>query len=202
LRTYRYTCRIADRGVEVIREHGEFVGPSAVRVGDRTVDADHIVIATGSKPRSLPIPGAEHMITSDEVLSARELPNEIVFIGGGVVALEFSHVYARAGAKVMILEALPRLFITIDQEAAERVRAKSERLGITIHTDVRFVICFDHCGAEQVVEAHCVVDGAGSVSNVDSLNLEAGGVDHEGTRIVVEGYLRSTSNQKVIFAGT
>jgi glutathione reductase (NADPH) len=56
---------MARRDVEVIRGQGAFVGPNAICVGDRVFEAKHIVIATGSKARPLPIPGAEHMITSD-----------------------------------------------------------------------------------------------------------------------------------------
>ena len=97
------------RGVEVIHDRGRFAGTNAVAVNGEILKAKHIVIATGSKPRKLPFPGAEVMITSDDVLSERRLPAEVVFVGGGVIALEFSHVYARAGAKVTILEALPRL---------------------------------------------------------------------------------------------
>src|SRR5918912_2804303 len=74
------------RGVEVLRDHARFIGPTAVRVGERTLEAEHIVIATGSKPRMLPLPGFEHAVTSDEVLSERELPRDVVFVGGGVVA--------------------------------------------------------------------------------------------------------------------
>ena len=59
------------RGVEVIRHRGRFAGPNAVAVGGDTLEAKHIVIATGSKPRRLPFPGAELMITSDDVLSER-----------------------------------------------------------------------------------------------------------------------------------
>src|SRR5438132_4635399 len=97
------------RGVEVIHDRGRFAGPNAVAVDGEILEAKHIVIATGSKPRRLPFPGAELMITSDDVLSERALPGRVVFVGGGVVALEFSHVYRRAGAEVTILEALPRL---------------------------------------------------------------------------------------------
>ena len=104
------------RGVEVIRDHGRFAGPNAVAVNGEILEAKHIVIATGSKPRKLPFPGAEVMITSDDVLSERRLPAEVVFVGGGVIALEFSHVYARAGAKVTILEALPRLLDNMDRQ--------------------------------------------------------------------------------------
>ena len=59
------------RGVEVIRYHGRFAGPNAVVVGDETLEAKHIVIATGLMPRRLPLPGAGLMITSDDVLSER-----------------------------------------------------------------------------------------------------------------------------------
>jgi glutathione reductase (NADPH) len=99
---------MADRGVEVIRGEAAFVGPNAARVGNRMIEARHIVIAKGSKPRTLPIPGADLMITSDDVLIERDLPHEVVFVGGGVIALEFGHAYARAGTKVTILEVLCR----------------------------------------------------------------------------------------------
>src|SRR5215813_1016594 len=70
---------LADRGVDVIRGQAAFAGPNAVRVDRRTVTARHIVIATGSKPRALPIAGAEHMIISDDVLSERQLPRDVIF---------------------------------------------------------------------------------------------------------------------------
>src|SRR5690349_17155699 len=66
------------RGVSVIRGEAVFAGPDTIRVGDRLLKAGHIVIATGSKPRPLPIPGAEHMITSDEMLSEYERPGSVI----------------------------------------------------------------------------------------------------------------------------
>src|SRR5262249_58662600 len=89
-------------GVEVIRSRGRFAGANAVAVDGEILKAKHVVIAMGSKPRRLPFSGAELMITSDDVLSERSLPASVVFVGGGVIALEFSHVYARAGTKVTI----------------------------------------------------------------------------------------------------
>ena len=127
---------MAKRNVEVIKGHGVFAGPNTIRVGDRELEARHIVIATGSKPRPLPIPGAELMITSDEMLSERELPASVIFVGGGVISLEFGHVYARAGAEVTILEALPQLLPAMDADAVARLQAESERIGIRVKTAV------------------------------------------------------------------
>src|SRR4051794_31784512 len=116
---------MAHRNVEVIKGHAVFAGPDVIEVGDRRLQAKHIVIATGSKPRPLSIPGAEYMITSDEILSQRELPETVIFIGGGVISLEFGHVYARAGAGVTILEALPQLLPAMDTDAVACIQAES-----------------------------------------------------------------------------
>jgi glutathione reductase (NADPH) len=202
---------MARRDVEVIRGHAVFAGPNAIRIGDRRIEARHIVIATGSKPRPLPIPGAEHMITSDQMLSERRLPGSVIFIGGGVISLEFGHVYARAGAKVTILEAFPQLLPAMDCDAVARIQAESERIGIRVRTSVsvkriepansRLRVTYNHDGIEHVIEADRVVNGAGRVANVDGLDLAAGDVEHANGRIALDQHLRSTSNGLVYVCG-
>ena len=188
-----------------------FTGPKTIRVGDRELEARHIVIATGSKPRPLPIPGAGLMITSDEMLSERELPASVIFVGGGVIALEFGHVYARAGTAVTILEALPQLLPAMDADAVARLQAESERIGIRVRTAVsvrriekangRLRIVFTHEGAEHTAEADRVVNGAGRVANVDTLDLAAGQVEHANGRVALDRHLRSISNPNVYVCG-
>ena len=200
-----------NRKVEVIKGHAAFAGPNLVRVCGRMLEAKHIVIATGSKPRPLPIPGAEFMITSDEMLSERELPASVIFIGGGVISLEFGHVYARAGTDVTILEALPQLLPAMDADAVARLQAESERIGIRVKTAVsvkriertngRLRVVFSHDGAEHAAEADRIVNGAGRVANVDSLDLAAGQVEHANGRVAVDRNLRSTSNPNVYVCG-
>jgi len=202
---------MAKRQVEIIKGHGAFTGPNTVRVGNRELHAGHIVIATGSKPRPLPIPGAELTITSDEMLSERELPGSVVFVGGGVISLEFGHVYARSGAAVTILEALPQLLPAMDSDAVARLQAESERIGIRVRNavsvkrieriDRRLRVVFDHDGAEHTMEADRVVNGAGRVANVETLDLAAGRVEHGNGRIAIDGYLRSISNPNVYVCG-
>ncbi|HZP09529.1 NAD(P)/FAD-dependent oxidoreductase [Methyloceanibacter sp.] len=202
---------LQERGVELVRAAAKFVGPNAVEAGGRRLEAKHIVIATGSTPRPLPIPGAELMITSDEVLSERELPESVLFVGGGVVALEFGHVYARAGAKVTILEVLPRLLPALDADAVEQVRKESVRIGIDVHTGVkvkriektatRLRTVFEVDGKEMTVESDRVVNGAGRIANVGALDLDAGNIAHDGFRVMVDETLRSTSNPSVYLCG-
>jgi glutathione reductase (NADPH) len=206
-----FTRTLRERQVEVLRGHAAFAGLTAVRVGEDTVEAKHIVIATGSTPRKLPIEGAEHMITSDDVLSERELPREVVFIGGGVIALEFSHVYARAGTKVTILEVLPHLLGQMDADAVGKVREESERIGITLRMGVkvqrivkmgdRIRVEFEDAGSARMLEADRVVNGAGRVPNVEMLDLDAGKIAHDKGRIAIDDHLCSMSNEAVWVAG-
>ncbi len=199
------------RNVEVIRGHAAFAGPNLIRVGSRKLEARHIVIATGSKPRPLPISGAELMITSDEMLSERDLPASVIFVGGGVISLEFGHVYARAGADVTILEALPQLLPAMDTDAVARLQTESERIGIRVKTGVgvkriepangRLRVVFTHEGAEHSAEVDRVVNGAGRVANVDTLDLAAGNVEHANGRVAIDRHLRSTSNPIVHVCG-
>jgi glutathione reductase (NADPH) len=207
----RLAGTLAERGVDVIRDSARFVGSNAVEVGDRVIEAKHIVIATGSRPRPLPISGAELMITSDEVLSERQRPESVLFVGGGVIALEFGHVYARAGTKVTILEVLPRLLPALDADAVEEIKAESEAIGIAVHTGVKVLrveqadgklrTVFEANGNEHAIEADRVVNGAGRIANVVGLDLDKGGVKHDSFRIAVDDVLRSTSNPSVFVCG-
>jgi glutathione reductase (NADPH) len=199
------------RGIDLFEGAARFTGPNTVAVGDDVLEGGAIVIATGSVPRPLPIPGAEHMITSEEILTERGLPERIVFVGGGVIALEFGHVYARAGSKVTILEALPRLLPRMDEDAVAQIAKESERIGIDIFTGVEVAsvteagngleVRFSHDGAEKTVVGDRVANGTGRIPALDGLGLDAAGIDHEGTRIAVDAALRSVSNPAVYVAG-
>ena len=140
-----------------------------------------------------------------------EFPQEVVFVGGGVIALEFSHVYARAGAKVTILEVLPRLLPHVEADAVEHMAAESQRIGIGVYTEAkvkriepsegRFRVVFEHAGIEHAVRADRVVNGAGRIPDVDTLDLAAGNVAHDGTRVMVDEFQRSVSNPAVHVCG-
>ena len=202
---------LKNRGIDLIRGAARFTGKNTIDVDGHVFDAGKIVIATGSKPRDLPIPGAEHMVTSDDLLENPSLPDRLVFIGGGVIALEFGHVLARAGAKVTILEVAPRLLPRLDEDAVAQLHAESERIGIEIRTGVTveaieqagntLTVRYAHDGEKRTIETDRVANGAGRAPNVDDLDLDAGGIAHDGLRIEVDEGLRSTTNPDVYVAG-
>jgi glutathione reductase (NADPH) len=195
----------------VYKGKAKFVGPNTVEVNGQMLEADNIVIATGSITRPLSIPGAEYLITSDAVLSEREQPDEVVFIGGGVIAMEFSHVYARAGTKVTILEMMPQLLPRLDTDAVSAIRTEGERIGIDMKTSVevqqieqagdKFSVRYAHDGKEHTIVADRIINGTGRIANVSELELDAANVQHDGIRIEVDENLRSVSNKSVWVAG-
>ncbi len=200
-----------ERGVTLIDGRGRFRDPNAVAVGNEVLEARHIVVATGSKPRALSIPGAELMITSDDVLSDPRQPRDVVFIGGGAIAFEFAHVYVRAGTGVTILEAGPRFLASFDEDAVNQILAESQRIGISAMPGitVRRIekagrqrrVVYEAGGTEHAIEADRVVNGAGRIADIDGLDLDAGSVAIEKGRIVTDGHLRSTTNPAVHVCG-
>ena len=201
----------AEKRGKVFRGTAKFVSPNQVEVGGSIIQGENIVIATGSTPRPLPIPGAEYMTTSDDVLSERELPGEVVFVGGGVIAMEFSHIYARAGVKVTILEAMPQLLPRIDEDAVAVIRNETERLGVTVKTgikvnkiaksDGKLRVSYEEDGKETSIIADRVINGAGRIANVGNLDLDAANIKHDGIRVDINEYLQSTSNPAIWVVG-
>jgi glutathione reductase (NADPH) len=202
---------LENREIELIQGQAKFAGENAVDVNGRTLEADNIVIATGSTPRSLPITGADLMITSDEILELATLPDRLVFVGGGVIALEFGHVFARAGTEVTILEVMDRLLPRMEADAVAQIHKESERIGIKVLTGVTVEeiaaagnalhVNFTHDGKQQTIEADRIANGAGRVPDVADLDLDAGNVAHDGLSLSVTEELRSTSNSGVWIAG-
>ena len=191
-------ANVAEKRGDIYRGSAKFVGPNSVEVNGEILEAADIVIATGSKTRPLPIPGAELMITSDNVLSDEEQPDEVIFIGGGVIAMEFSHVYARAGTKVTILEVMPQLLPRIESGAVAAIRTESERIGITLKTSVavkeiaksgdKLSVTYEHEGQEITSTADKIINGAGRIANVETLNLDAANVAHDAIAIKTDEF--------------
>ncbi|TGE40041.1 dihydrolipoyl dehydrogenase [Desulfosporosinus fructosivorans] len=126
--------------IRVIKGWGEFkeVGQISVTTenGVELIQVENVILATGSVPIRIPIPGADlpGVGTSDEFLEETELPKRLVVIGGGVIGLEFASIYKAFGVQVSVVEMLPTLLPTIDEEIPKRLTPLLKRSGIEIFT--------------------------------------------------------------------
>ena len=202
---------LAKRGIELFRGSARFVDRNTIEVAGQTLTAPTFVVATGSTPRTLGFDGAELLTTSREFLALGQAPKSAVFVGGGVIAMEFAHVLARTGASVTILEVSGQVLGRADADAvAALTQFSTEVLGIRIETGVEIdsitevgdevVVRFRHNGEPREVTAERAIHGAGRVPRIDGLELENAGVNFEKGRLALDG-LRSVGNPNIWFAG-
>ncbi|EFI53079.1 NAD(P)/FAD-dependent oxidoreductase [Afipia sp. 1NLS2] len=202
---------LAKNGIDAFHGRARFAGPQAIEVGDQTLAARLILIATGAVPMRLDIRGEELLTTSTDFLELDKLPKRVVFVGGGFIAAEFSHIAVRAGAAVTILEQSPEILTQFDQELVGMLKAKSAALGIDTRVKTRvdsiektgsgFRIAVASDGLGSALEADLVVHAAGRTPDIEALDLAAGKVEHDKGRLRLNEFLQSTSNPVVYAAG-
>jgi glutathione reductase (NADPH) len=204
--------RYAKLGVDAFHGLARFASPDAVAVDGRTLQAQHILIATGAGPIPLGIPGEELVSTSDAFLELETLPRRIVLIGGGYVAAEFSHLAARAGAEVTILQRASRLLPHFDPDLVGWLTPRFTALGIRIETGTAVTRVERNGDGLQVrasrqgapdLEVACdlVIHAAGRRPDLGSLDLSTGQVAVQDGRLQLDAHLRSISNPRVYAAG-
>ena len=131
---------IASRKIDTIDGHGRLISPTQVQVGDTIYEAGHIVLATGSEPRSLPgldIDG-DRVISSDDALRYGRVPSSVIILGGGVIGVEFASVWRSFGAEVTIVEMMPQLLPLEDEGSAKLLQRAFRRRGIGFELGARF----------------------------------------------------------------
>lgn len=186
------------QGVTVINGRGRLTGPNTVDVAGQTVTGGAIVLATGSAPKPLPgIEPGDRVITSDEALELRSIPQRAVILGGGVIGVEFASLWASFGTAVTVVEAEPRLVPHEDEAVSKHLERAFRRRKITAKTGARVT------GVEQtdegvavtlengtVIEADLLLVAVGRVPRTDG--LEAAGITLERGFVVTDDRLRTS----------
>jgi glutathione reductase (NADPH) len=198
-----------EQGVATFHGRAVMISENELRIGEDVLRADHIVLATGAKPRRTKMLGAEHISISDDFLDLPELPERIVFIGGGYISFEFAHVAIRAGAKeVTILHRSEKPLKAFDGDIVDTVLAASEEAGIKVVVNESPVSVekkssgFSVLGSTGAVyEADLVIEATGRIPNISVLEGGHGNVDHSGRGIAVNGFMQSTTNPRVYAIG-
>ena len=191
---------VKHRGVDYITGDGKFVGPNSVKVGDQTFSGKHVLLATGSFPKT--IPGLEidgkYVITSEEALKLDKVPNKVVILGGGVIGVEFASVWRSFGAEVTVIEGLPRLVPAEDEASSKSLDRAFRRRGITSSVGVKFagvektskgIVAKLEDGTTFEADLMLVAVGRGSATR--NQGFEAAGLEFDGELLKVNDSLQT-----------
>ena len=191
-------------GITLVRGQAAFTDAHTVTIGDTTVEADNIIIATGSESRMPSITGIDNprVITSTEALQLQSLPETMVIVGAGVIGMEFASILARFGSKVTVIEYLKECLPMFDKDIAKRLRKAIEKQGVTFFmdsavseiTDGEVIFKSNKTGAETRLPCAGapVLIATGRKPSVEGLNLEAAVVDYDAKGIKTDDCLRTS----------
>ncbi|MEK9787977.1 MAG: dihydrolipoyl dehydrogenase [Flavobacteriaceae bacterium] len=196
--------------IEVFKGLGSFVDATHVQIDGKTpetIEAKNCIIATGSKPASLPFItiDKERIITSTEALKLKEIPKHLVVIGGGVIGLELGQVYRRLGAEVSVIEYADRITPVMDAGLSRELMKVMKKQGVKFHLShgvtkvVRKgntvqITATDKKGSAVEFEGDYCLVSVGRKPYTEGLNAEAAGVQlNERGQIVVNEQLQTTT---------
>ncbi len=202
---------IKKAGVRSLRGRATIVdGKSAIAhadTGDHKIVCEHLVVATGSEPTLLPaLPfDGEDVLSSTEALALTKVPETLAVVGAGYIGMELGMAFAKLGAKVTIVEALPKILPLYDEELTQPVARRAADLGIEIMVGAR-ALGFDKGalkaaggdGAEKTVAAEKVLVAVGRRPRTDGFNLESLDLAMAGPFIRVDE--RSATSMRNVWA--
>ncbi|HEX6178427.1 MAG TPA: FAD-dependent oxidoreductase, partial [Thermoanaerobaculia bacterium] len=189
-------------GVTVIEGDATLLSTSEVRVGERTLKAKDIVIATGSRTAVPPVPGLEQSGFIDHVSFLRRdrFPSSVVILGGGYIGIEFAQILRRFGSRVTIVEMLDSILAREDADVIATIRRTLEAEGIDIRTgwkvaevNGKSVTIENAGGTRERIDVEEIFVASGRRGNVEDLGLENAGVQTKRSYIEVDSHLRTTA---------
>ncbi|MCA1676831.1 MAG: NAD(P)/FAD-dependent oxidoreductase, partial [Actinobacteria bacterium] len=207
----KHEQRYREAGIATFHGTARFVGPTSIRVGETELTGRKVLLASGARPIHLGIPGEEHSIDNEAFLAMESLPRRIVLVGGGYIAAEFSHIAARAGAQVTVIQRGSRMLPHFEPELVGWLMEAFDRIGVRVLTettvtaiernDSGFSVRADANGEKVKVDADLVVHAAGRAPALGRLDLKSANVAVENGRPKLNDFLQSVSNPAVYAAG-
>ena len=202
---------LSGSGVDTLHGQARFTGANTIAIDDTSYEAAHFLIAAGARPRPLDFPGYEHLVDSTGFMDLPELPERILFVGGGFISFEFAHIAARAGSAPVILDRGPRPLKAFDPDLVELLISRGADAGIDVwrsttvtaieKSKTGFEVSVERSDRPETVEFDLVVHGAGRIPDLAGLDLDAAGVEWDENGVRVAAHLQSTSNPTVYAAG-
>lgn len=194
--------------VNVVESKGRFVDSHTVEDADgNRYEADHIMVATGSTSRSLPIPGhdLECVKDSSDMLSIDYIPESLTIIGGGVIGMEFASIFAGFGSKVTVIEYMKQILPPFDSDIAKRLKQTLAKRGIEIITGAaakeirqnefyQVEVVYEEKGETKTVVSSDLLMAVGRAPRVDGLDLEKAGVEYSPKGIAVNDNMQTSAD--------
>jgi dihydrolipoamide dehydrogenase len=196
-------------GVNLVKGSASFLNEKSIEIktdnGEvQKIEADRILIASGSVPIMLPLPGMEleGVVDSTGALSFSEIPKSMLIIGGGAIGCEFAHIYHSFGTQVTIVEMLSQILPGEDEEIVASMTTSLERAGIKIFTDSKAskittgkegkkIVSVSAPKGEIDIEVEKVLVSVGRKANTKDLGLEKLGIKMDRSNILVDEYLKT-----------
>lgn len=195
------------KGARLVKGEGKLLGRDGnsflAEAGEERYRAAHLIVATGSEPVILPLPGIREgfesgfVMSSREILDLREIPKELVVVGGGVIGLEMACYFASAGTKVTVIEMLDRVGGDIDRDFSARLMRRYRKLGMdfrlssTLKSVGRDSVSFEEKGQSLEVSADRVLLSIGRRPVTAGLGLDTLGIELEHGAIPVDNRMRT-----------
>ena len=203
-------------GVEIVDGIGSFLDNRTIEfIGKdekkESIQAKHILIATGSKSAQLPVPGAglEGVIDSDQVLDLPSIPEKLVVIGGGYIGMEMACILNQFGTQVEVVEMLPNILPIADSEVVKLLIEILEKRGMKIHTNAKVVeiskdkklkVSYEQNGEMKLAEGDYVLVATGRVPMTDNLYPEKAGIEMDKNAVITDLQMK-TSVPSIYAAG-
>lgn len=199
-----YETMLDNAGVEILYGTASLVDANTVKLNDQTLNAKHILIATGGTPFMPSIPGIEHAISSNEVFHLERKPESAIVVGGGYIAVEFAGIFNGLGIDTHLLYRGEQILRGFDNALRDHLAKEIGKKGVKLKVETDITEISENQDGQKVVSlsngdqlvVDCVLYATGRKPNTDSLNLDAAGVatGRKGEIVVDENSQTNISN--------
>lgn len=202
---------LKEAGIKQYHGRAKFIAENTMQVNDNIVHAEKFVIANGAAPTKLSIPGEDLLIDSTAFLELENLPEEMVFVGGGFIAFEFAHIVSRFGVKATIIHKDERPLKNFDADLVKLLIKASKDIGIQVilNAEVKsitkendhFIVHAEKENNEITIATSIAVHAAGRTPDILDMGLEKMNITFSKKGVAVNDYMQSISNDNVYACG-
>ena len=190
--------------IDLIQGFGRLTAPGHLDVDGTPYEADHIILATGARPREMPFMPVDgvKVLSSRHALTLDRLPGSMIVVGSGAIGSEFAWFYAALGVKVTVVEYLPRMMPLEDEEVSKTMERAFRKLratvltsttvkGVTVNADGQCEVAIEGKKGAETLTADIVLSAVGIKSNIEGIGLEELGIAVERDKVQVDAFYRT-----------